>query len=95
MSAKGPKGVLYAGSKLYCTGQALIMRMFAAYAQLKRARNGGGLEPRLYVRIPCVPRVECDIDSEQASSESCLGFLPLVTLTRRARPRAQTRSRGW
>ena len=22
-------------------------RMFAAYAQLKRARNGGGLEPRL------------------------------------------------
>ena len=22
--------------------------MFAAYAQLKRARNGGGLEPRLY-----------------------------------------------
>ena len=23
-------------------------RMFAAYAQLKRARNGGGLEPRLH-----------------------------------------------
>ena len=25
-------------------------RMFAAYAQLKRARNGGGLEPRLLSR---------------------------------------------
>ena len=28
--------------------QTFENRMFAAYAQLKRARNGGGLEPRLH-----------------------------------------------
>ena len=29
-----------------------VFRMFAAYAQLKRARNGGGMEPRLsYVYV--------------------------------------------
>ena len=58
-------GHFYFYIRLFCTAKLIIIiiiiiipcteliktgfRMFAAYAQLKRARNGGGQEPRLLV----------------------------------------------